>query len=304
MFSLRKRRTLHDTDRKSFFSKRKIFQKYAPPGAGYRSAPTFDLRLIVIRHGERVDTSYGDNWYSTIFGDNPTPNPQVYQDPRLPLRLPQRSPGYYYILDPPITRQGQQKAYAHGQQLARLIHQVNYCYTSPASRCVLTADAILKGMNRAQVPLRIEPYLFEPMNWNTALQGYRQISPFISSKEWASAGYNIDGRYRRINNYVNPFENEYEYYRRSVAVYSAINRHAADAASPYGYGSPQRRPRTVLIIGHAASPVIFPTVVSGQAFNLNEFVGQVKNITFLHTIVLERDAATQEWSLSPFVYRV
>ena len=298
MFAFRNRRHIHDREREALPAKKKSFQRYAPPGANYGRPSTFDLRLIVLRHGERMDKTYGDNWYNDIFGDNPSPAPQMYQNRRLPQGLPQRSPAFHYLLDPPLTREGQQKAYRHGQKLAGQIRQVDYCYTSPASRCVLTADAILKGMNRSRLPIRIEPYLFEPMNWNSALQGFSHISPFLSTLDWTKAGFNVNRRYRRINDQIYRFENETDYFQRTVQVFDVLKRHAGAVAPPYGYG----RPKTILIIGHAASPTIFPTVVSGQPFNFNQFSNDVKNVPFLHTIVLERAAGTSDWSFSPIMY--
>jgi len=248
-----------------------------------------DLRLIVLRHAERIDVLLGENWYDRIFGSSLPVPPQSYHHHLLPYRLPTRINTLLYVFDPPITRSGQQKSVSRGYQLANSGLYSNYCYSSPACRSVLTASGVLQGMNRAQVPIRIEPSLFEPMNWNTPLQELKNnYEPFMSTGEWTQHGYNIDRRYRPLQHYLNPFETEYDYFDRSQRFFQSIvqqhDRHHG-------------RVSNVVVVGHAASPIIFEIIAQRQPFNAEQFGQQCAYISYLHATVLERNAMTRTWSI-------
>ena len=146
-------------------------------------------------------------------------------------------------------------------------------------------------MNFKKFPLRLESYLFEPINWNTALQSFNSIAPFMSRTDWQSAGYNIDRSYQRLphNLYVQQ-EDERGYLRRSVKFFQSLQKMVSQEAS-YGYA----RPRTILIVGHSASPIIFPTIAKNERFDLSTFNQKCGSSQFLDTAVLERNAATKQW---------
>ena len=262
----------------------------------------YDLRLIILRHGERVDTTLGENWYEQVFGGVPSAPVQSYSHPKLPRRLPHRPNTYLYMFDPPITRAGEQMAFTRGQQLARLGGQVDYCYSSPASRCILTANGLLHGLDRSQVPIRTEPYLFEPLNWNEALRMLKDTPPFMSTHEWAQAGYNIDRRYRSMDDYLNPYETENDYFQRSQLLFQTIERRHGGTAAPIGHGYAHGRRTTVLLVGHAASPIIFPTIASRQPFDAQVFGAQCGRISFLQTVILEREAISRQWNIRPIAF--
>lgn len=282
--------------------KRRFFKRYdqLPGHADYRA--NSDLRLIILRHAERVDTVLGEHWYDQVFGGIPSAPPQLYQHPLLPKGLPQRTNTLLYVFDPPITRSGQQYSRYKGRELASQGYNIDYCYSSPACRSVLTANAVLNGMHRNDVPIRIEPYLFEPMGWNVGLQALRDRSPFMSSGDWMQSGFNVDRRYRRLNDYLNPQEDEYEYYARSQAFLESIERRH-DGMVPMAGHRPGRH-ATILIVGHAASPLIYTDIALQQQFNAEAFGKACGNISFLHTTILERNAMNRTWSLrssTPFV---
>lgn len=287
---------------KSHRKKRRFFQRYDQL-AGYSDyAQNYDLRLIILRHAERVDTVLGDHWYDQVFGGVQSAQPQMYRHPILPKGLPHRTNTLLYIFDPPITRTGQQYSVYKGRDLVNRGFNVDYCYSSPASRSILTANGVLHGMHRNDVPIRIEPYLFEPMSWNTGLQALRDVSPFMPSSDWTRNGYNVDRRYRRLNDYLNPMEDEYEFYGRSQAFLESIERQH-DRMLPMA-GRRNGRRSTILIVGHAASPLIYTDIALQQQFDAEVFGKACGNISFLHTTILERNPANRSWSLrsnTPFV---
>jgi broad specificity phosphatase PhoE len=79
----------------------------------------------IVRHGERVDVVNPD-WLVTA------------ERPH----------------DPPLTEFGCAQAAATGEYLLGLGDRVDFVYTSPVLRCVLTASAIARGLGG--VPLRVE----------------------------------------------------------------------------------------------------------------------------------------------------
>jgi broad specificity phosphatase PhoE len=282
---------------KNYHKKKKYFKKYDQIYSPQNYGSNYDLRLIIIRHAERVDIVLGDNWYQQVFGGVPSAPAQMYQNPILPRRLPRRSNTLLYVFDPPITRSGEQKSLIKGQTLSQMGTTVDYCYSSPACRSVITSNAILQGMNRSYVPIRVEPYLFEPMSWNTPLQMLGDVSPFMSTGDWLQAGFNVDRRYRRLNDYLNPVETENDFYNRSQVFFQSIERYHGGSARQKGYG----RRSNVLIVGHAATPLIFSNIAQQQPFDAEAFGQQCAHIPYLHTTILERDATSRIWSVRPIM---
>jgi broad specificity phosphatase PhoE len=287
---------------KNDYKKKKVLKKYDAIKPAYQTNHNYDLRLIILRHAERVDQSLGQDWYDKVFKGVPSAPLQAYKHPSLPQRLPRRSNTLLYVFDPPITRLGEQQSYCKGQQLTRAGATVDYCYSSPASRSIITASAILKGMNRCHIPIRLEPYLFEPMNWNSALLLLDKINPFMSTSDWKNTGYNIDQRYQRLGNYLNLHETETDYYDRSKDFFQSIVHRHGQIVPPIFHGYAPRRRTTVLIVGHASSTEMFSTIALRQPFDLKIFGEQCAKIPYLHTAVLERDAMTRIWYLRPVMY--
>ena len=274
-------------------------REYVDPNYG----ENYDLRLIILRHAERVDSILGDNWYNQVFGGVSSAHAQMYRHPILPKGLPHRAKTQLYMSDPPITRTGQRNALYRGRELASQGLTVDSCYASPACRSVISASAVLQGMHRNDVPIRIENSLFEPMSWNTPLQELRGMSPFMSTSEWINNGYNIDRRYRRLIDNLNPFEDEYEFRARSEVFLESIERRHDGMRMPL-FDRRRRRPSTILIVGHAASPLIYTNIALQEPFDAQAFGKQCGSISFLHTTILERDATNRTWytrSNTPFV---
>ena len=288
-------------DSQHAYQRNKIIKRYDALNPVYQTQHNYDLRLIVVRHAERIDQSLGKDWYDKVFGGIPSAPVQAYRHPELPHRLPPRSNTLLYVFDPPISRTGEQQSFNKGQELLRTGATVDYCYSSPAARSVVTADAILKGMNRSQVPIRLEPYLFEPMNWNSAFLLIEKMNPFMSTSDWRRSGYNIDQRYRRLGNNLNLHETEIDYYRRSRIFFDSIVHHHGRMLPAVPRGHVARRRTTVLMVGHASSTEVFSLIGLRKPFDAKTLAGQAAKVPYLHTAVLERDAVTHVWYLRPFL---
>jgi broad specificity phosphatase PhoE len=251
--------------------------------------PNIDLRLIVSRHGDRMDTTYGSDWYQQVFQGYTSASGQLYQNPALPHSLPRRRNSFQYILDPPITREGQQKATLLGKQLLARYGSIDQCFSSPASRCVMSADAILRSTSSQPARIAIDPFLFEPLAWNTALLMFQNVTPFLSIHDWVHAGFRINRSYVPVGQELNVNEKESDYYARSMMMFDQMtNRN-------YRAHVQQPRPTNILVLGHSASPVIFNVIASGVPFDLDKFNKSCEKISFLDTLILERDARTKKW---------
>ena len=298
MFTIKPTVYLND-DKDQHKKKEQHIKKHDKINPIYPTRHNYDLRVIIVRHAERVDQTLGPDWYNKVFGGVPSAPTQSYKHPSLPKRLPPRSNTLLYVFDPPITRTGEQQSFQKGQQLTRVGATINYCYSSPASRSMITADAILKGMNRNHIPIRPEPYLFEPMNWNSALRLLDGMHPFMSTGDWKRTGYNVDQNYPRLDNYLNLYENENDYYNRSQTFFQSIEQRHGGISPAVAHGYAPRRRTTVLIVGHASSPEIFSTIALRQPFDTKIFGEQCTKVPYLHTVVLERDANNHIWYLRP-----
>ena len=103
------------------------------------------LRFIVIRHGERIDVTYGAGWTKHAFNYSGQYYP--FAD-NMPPALPYRTNWQDYDVDTPLTANGLKQSWNVGNVLAKYNLPVTACYTSPAFRSIQTADRILDGMGR------------------------------------------------------------------------------------------------------------------------------------------------------------
>ena len=275
----------------------RFYLKAAQVNPIYDVKNNYDLRLIVLRHAERLDQSAGTNWYEKIFSGAPSAPREAYRHPLLPHRLPHRSNTLMYEFDPPISRKGEHESLVRGSTAAKVGTKVDYCYSSPASRCVLTSSAVLKGMNHSHVPIRIEPLLFEPMNWNQPLRLLGRMDPFLAPNDWKHAGHHVDRRYRPTVARLPPYGTEFDYYDRSKAFFdNLVKRYGGPEARAATPKSAKRRV-TVLVVGHASTTEILAMIALNQKFDVVPFTDKANKIPYLHAVVIERDATTGCWSV-------
>ncbi len=74
-------------------------------------------------------------------------------------RLPTRSYLHHYVIDVPLTNRGRMHAFKTGKALSFNGYAADICYTSPSLRCVQSADGILNGMDRKNVPMQLVGYI-------------------------------------------------------------------------------------------------------------------------------------------------
>jgi len=251
------RNALEDHNDDNTFFQQQIRQK--------RRAKT---KLIIIRHGERVDALFGENWYSQAF-DQTGKYHRFHTN--LPMTLPYRQNFQDYLHDPPLTELGLIRSYRTGEALYRTGLRIDYCYSSPSLRCIQTADAILDGMKlRTLVPIRIELGLFECGLWHKSV-----IPHFMSINELILNRLNIETSYNSIQKSLSTDENEYDYYERSYFVMRQIlSKHDTNDM-------------TILFIGHAPSLETLTRQLIGAQPRPTELVDIAQKINYLSLTILE-----------------
>ena len=225
-------------------------------------------KLIIIRHGERVDAQFGETWFCQAFDQTG----KYYRfHPNIPIALPYRQNFRDYLHDPPLTELGLIRSYRTGEALHRTGLRVDYCYSSPSLRCIQTADAILDGMKlRTLVPIRIELGLFECGLW------YKNVIPhFMSINELVLNRLNIETSYNSIQKSLSIDENEYDYYERSYLVMRQI------------LAKHDTNDMTILFIGHAPSLETLTRQLIGAQPRPNELVDIAQKINYLSLTILE-----------------
>lgn len=240
----------------------------------------YDLRLIIVRHGERVDRVFGANWMKLAF-DQDGMYHRFHEN--LPTRLPYRPNRLAWEEDTPLTRSGLKAAREFGRTLALKYIEPDYVYSSPAMRCVLTTIEMLKGLNLdRKLSIRIEPGLLE---FGAARFG---MSIFLRPIDWFNFGVNVDLSYQPIISTVPADERVDGYYLRSKSVVRQLEqRHS----SPSSYSA------HILIVAHATSPDTLTWDLMGKRLNTKNLYERSLKVAYLQTTIAERKRKNQRWYL-------
>jgi broad specificity phosphatase PhoE len=254
-------------------------------------------RVIIMRHSERLDfVLRNSNWPQEAF-INGVYSPNVTQ---MPTVLPTRANPHEYSLDTPLSRHGKAHAYHTGEffrSLGLIPHRV---YTSPAMRCVQTADSVLEGLGRRErAPLRIDLALHEPTK--------RQL-PLQSAQFFSSAGFFVDLQYHPVlspsNNSIIVRESRLAYYKR---MYAVLKRITQKLISQNMKVSVSPVPPTILIVTHRPCVTLLAAMlnidtVDDKLTYLSEMESDKRGeVNFLSMIIAEYDAVTGLWTfLSDF----
>lgn len=143
-----KRASYHQSESKTnvnsfYYSENPAMQKrfQANPHRSMQSAGT--LRFFFARHGERVDLAFGPQWIETSYDRS---GKYRRTNLNMPTDLPYRPSKRDFLGDSPLTEIGQFQARLTGEALGNEGYKLHYCYSSPALRCIQTANQILTGI--------------------------------------------------------------------------------------------------------------------------------------------------------------
>ncbi|NP_001308486.2 ubiquitin-associated and SH3 domain-containing protein A [Gallus gallus] len=236
--------------------------------------------VLVMRHGERVDQVFGKSWLQQCL----TANGKYYRaDLNFPSSLPKRKDSVkHFEHDPPLSSCGVFQSRLIGEALLDQEVTVSYVYSSPALRCIQTAQHVLQGLKLDQkVKIRVEPGLFEWTKWEAS----KAIPNFMTLTELTEASYNIDTSYRGnipLSSLV-PSESYEEYVSRSSAVIKEI----VTACPSKG---------VILIVGHGSSLASFTRPLIGlPARDSNDFAQVVRKIPSLGMCFCEELKEEKKW---------
>lgn len=195
-------------------------------------------KLFVIRHGERVDSTFGATWLDQVFDKTTGAYRRINLN--LPKKMVRRKDLKDFLFDPPLTELGLHECKMIGEELAAQGIKISHVYSSPALRCVQTADKILEGLQiRDKVSIRIEPCVFEFLKWYPVVP---VKWPFLDLDELHQNGYNVDKSYKPFYpiESLRKDEDELMFYTRSHFITTSIlKNHENDGGN-------------VLIVGHVS----------------------------------------------------
>lgn len=247
-------------------------------------------RLLVIRHGERVDFTFNpthEHWVNRAFDRN-----GVYRrfNINMPRTLPQRKDGHAsYSFDTPLTEMGYLQAKLTGRALKDASCKPTYIYASSAYRSIQTAVGIVKGLGIApgKLKINIEPGLFEWGGWFGSIPG------FMTPDELSNSGYPIDLTYRPLMTPKELLASEslVDYYNRSYSVTKRLlDKHPEEC--------------TIAFVAHGASLDTCTRQLSNLApRNEKDFYSILHQTPYLALANCREDAKTKQWQLcDPPIY--
>ncbi|CAF2740821.1 unnamed protein product [Rotaria sp. Silwood2] len=234
-------------------------------------------KLLVVRHAERVDSTFGIGWLDQVF--DKTTGAYRRTNLNLPKTMVTRKDLKDFLFDPPLTELGLHECKMVGEELAAQGVEIHHVYASPALRCVQTADKILEGLQiRGKRPIRIEPCLFEFLKWYSIVP---VKWPFLDLDELTRNGYNVDKFYKPFHpiESLRKDEDELMYYTRSHSIITSIlKNHEIDGGN-------------LLIIGHAPTIEVCTRQLTGGQPRINDLKFLVLRVPFLsmHCIAKQTD---------------
>lgn len=239
-------------------------------------------KIYIMRHGERVDFTFGSWIYHSFEKDGR----YIQKDLNMPETLIERPNGIMsWNKDSPLTNVGLLQAKLIGRALKRAnVSNIRAVYCSPSYRCIQTCHGVLEGLElNHQVPINIEPGLFEFLQW------YQDELPdFLSPDHLKESGFNVNTTYQPYVP-VTAFkdlvtENLTEFYQRnSLVVENALQ-------SLPGEGN-------LLIVGHATTLDTCSRLVMRKPMRTTADVSRVMHkVPYCSLITLE-EVEKDKWQL-------
>lgn len=191
-------------------------------------------RAIILRHGERVDFTFGSEWIENCFNEH---NNYTRMDLNMPERLPDRErvPADW-TNDSPLTVVGLFQARQLGTSLKNFGVKFSSVFVSPAFRCIQTATEVLRAMD-SDLQLNVELGMFEWLAWYENF-GFPN---WMTTKELLAAGYNINKDYQPVMDRISE-----EHIRESLEEFYNRNSNTMQEILRTNSGD-------ILVVGHATN---------------------------------------------------
>uniref|UniRef100_A0A8C5T8H0 Ubiquitin-associated and SH3 domain-containing protein A n=1 Tax=Malurus cyaneus samueli TaxID=2593467 RepID=A0A8C5T8H0_9PASS len=238
--------------------------------------------VLVMRHGERVDQVFGKSWLQQCL----TADGKYYRaDLNFPSSLPKRKDSLkQFECDPPLSCCGIFQARLTGEALLDQQLTVSHVYSSPALRCVQTAQHLLQGLRLNQkVKIRVEPGLFEWTKWEAS----KVIPNFMTVAELVEASYDIETSYR--GNFPLSSLVQSESYEDYVSRSSEVIKQIITACPSKG---------VILIVGHGSSLASLTRPLTGLPNrDSNDLAQMVRKIPSLGMCFCEELKEENKWQM-------
>ena len=257
------------------------FKKAKPTQQSSLANPRKPRRIFVIRHGERVDVIFGHSWVFQFFDDK---GGYHRRNLNMPKRLPTRFGGpEKFAQDSPVTEIGACQARLTGESLFAHGIKITKVYSSPAFRCIQTAEAIMDALKiKETVKIRTEPGLYEWLAWCRG-----KLPQWLSRDELLAFGMNIDTKYEQFMDtsgfQLNESMEQY-YLRTHNAMKWIVDQFGIDDEN-------------ILIIGHSASlDACTRPLIGGQPRTQSSFIRFVQKVPYCGSSVIE-EVYPNKWRL-------
>ena len=232
--------------------------------------------VIVVRHGERVDFTFGSGWIAVCFDRD-----GVYhrKDLNQPEHLVKRPDPFQFSLDSPLTVLGQFQASMTGKALKSCPVQIQHVFSSPSLRCVETASKIIEQINPS-LTVKIEPSLFEWLSWYPPSK--RPV--FLNPNDLAKNGYPVCTTHQPLISSEELFSHENEplseYYDRSYAVTKKILSETSG---------------NVLLVAHASSLDTCTRQLTGESIRSPaDFLSLIKGVPYCGVSMAKQESGRKQ----------
>ena len=237
---------------------------------------TSNRKLIVVRHGERIDFAFGNGWIPVCFGEG-----GLYKrkDLNQPESVPKRSDPFEFSLDTPLSVIGNFQAVLTGRAFKAEGIKFSHIYSSPSLRCLQTAATIVKEMS-CNLPINVEPGLFEWLSWYPPSK--RPV--FLTHPQILENGININTTYEPIMStrelFAKETESLSEYYERSFFLTTQVTKATTG---------------NILLVAHASTLDTCTRQMTGcPVRTAGDFLSLIKGIPYCGVSMIQQKKSTVE----------
>jgi len=237
-------------------------------------------KIVVVRHGERVDFTFGDIWIDKCFDSHGKFTRHNLNMPENVINRVGRPASFRR--DCPLTQVGmlQGRLVGKGLKEENILRPGFHVFVSPAYRSIQTAASILEGLAQPDSVMKVEPCLFEFTGWYS-----EGVPEWATIEELTEGGYNVDTEYDPFNQVGSLEFNEPvdTYYNRT---YEFI-RHLLDTTE-----------NDILLVGHGSTLEVATRQLTGLPPRpLDELLRIVYGVPYAAVAVAEKEENTKKWTI-------
>lgn len=220
-------------------------------------------RIVVLRHGERLDFSFGKTWIRKDY---------VKTDLNMPEKLPPRQLDHWQH-DTPLTKLGVFQSELVGASMKESGIKFSHVFVSPSYRCLETAAGVVRGMGlEGELKLNVEYGQFEWIDFYGS-----EFPTWLSEKE-LSEFFNVNTNYEPVisrSDFLNIKTETFQGFcdRNSNVTKALCDRFDGD----------------LLIVGHASNlDLCTRQLVGSQSRPRLEFRALLMTVTYLAAVAMEQ----------------